>query len=95
MPSQLVINQNLKKHTDMSIADVQDIGLDYAQTLHDWFEAFMLQKQALAEDGYDDRFMRMWQYYLNYCEGGFLERAISTLQLVMRRPEHTDELSRG
>jgi cyclopropane-fatty-acyl-phospholipid synthase len=95
LPSQLVINQNLKKHTDMSIADVQDIGLDYAQTLHDWFEAFMLQKQALAEDGYDDRFMRMWQYYLNYCEGGFLERAISTLQLVMRRPEHTDELSRG
>lgn len=95
LPSQFVINQQLRKHTDMSIADVQDIGLDYAQTLRDWFDAFMMQKQALAEDGYDERFMRMWQYYLNYCEGGFLERAISTVQLVMRRPGHTAQLSRG
>ena len=95
LPSQLIINKHLKNDTDMSIADIQDIGLDYAQTLQDWFVAFMQQKQALAQDGYDDRFMRMWQYYLNYCEGGFLERAISTLQLVMRKPEHRDTLSRG
>lgn len=95
LPSQMIINKHLKKDTDMSIADIQDIGLDYAQTLQDWFVAFMMQKQALAEDGYDDRFMRMWQYYLNYCEGGFLERAISTLQLVMRKPQHRETLSRG
>jgi cyclopropane-fatty-acyl-phospholipid synthase len=95
LPSQLVINEHLKKSTDMSIADVQDIGLDYAQTLKDWFEAFMTQKQALGDDGYDERFMRMWQYYLNYCEGGFLERAISTVQLVMRKPQHRVDLSRG
>ena len=95
LPSQMVINKHLKNDTDMSISDLQDIGLDYAQTLQDWFVAFTLQKQALAEDGYDDRFMRMWQYYLNYCEGGFLERAISTLQLVMRKPQHRVLLSRG
>jgi cyclopropane-fatty-acyl-phospholipid synthase len=95
LPSQLIINKHLKVDTDLSICDIQDIGLDYAQTLQDWFVAFMTQKQALAEDGYDDRFMRMWQYYLNYCEGGFLERAISTLQLVMRKPEHRASLSRG
>jgi cyclopropane-fatty-acyl-phospholipid synthase len=95
LPSQMIINKHLKADTDLSIADIQDIGLDYAQTLQDWFVAFMTQKQALAEDGYDDRFMRMWQYYLNYCEGGFLERAISTLQLVMRKPQHRALLSRG
>lgn len=95
LPSQLVINENLKKHTDLSIADVHDIGLDYAQTLRDWFIAFMQQKPALNEDGYDDRFMRMWQYYLNYCEGGFLERAISTVQLVMRKPQYRDTLERA
>lgn len=95
LPSQLVINEHLKKFSDMSIADVQDIGLDYAQTLHDWFKAFMLQKQPLAEDGYDERFMRMWQYYLNYCEGGFLERVISTAQIVMRKPNYLSDLSRG
>ncbi|GAB54342.1 cyclopropane-fatty-acyl-phospholipid synthase [Glaciecola punicea ACAM 611] len=95
LPSQMIINKHLKKDTDLSIADIQDIGLDYAQTLQDWFVAFSTQKEALAEDGYDERFMRMWQYYLNYCEGGFLERAISTLQLVMRKPQHRQVLSRG
>lgn len=95
LPSQMVINKHLKSDTDMSISDVQDIGLDYAQTLRDWCIAFNQQAQALAEDGYDDRFMRMWQYYLNYCEGGFLERTISTLQLVMRKPDNRLPLSRG
>nr|WP_136250110.1 cyclopropane-fatty-acyl-phospholipid synthase family protein [Ningiella ruwaisensis] len=95
LPSQFAINKYVKKYTDMSIRDVHDIGLDYAKTLKDWFEAFMQQKAALLEDGYDERFMRMWQYYLNYCEGGFLERAISTVQLVLAKPQHRSELSRG
>jgi len=95
LPSQMVINQHLKKHTDMSIADVHDIGLDYAKTLKDWYVEFMKQKPALMQDGYDDRFVRMWQYYLNYCEGGFLERAISTVQLVMRKPQFRDDVVRA
>ncbi len=86
LPSQLVINQQLKQHSDLSIRDSQDIGLDYAKTLDDWYKAFMLAKDDLLNDGYDDRFVRMWTYYLKYCEGGFLERAISTVQLVMTKP---------
>jgi cyclopropane-fatty-acyl-phospholipid synthase len=54
----------------------------------------MSQKAALNEDGYDERFMRMWQYYLNYCEGGFLERVISTVQLVVAKPQHRDYMNR-
>ncbi|MFC3122082.1 class I SAM-dependent methyltransferase [Agaribacter flavus] len=95
LPSQYVLNKQIKKYTDMSIRDVHDIGLDYAQTLRDWFQAFMSQKNALNEEGYDERFMRMWQYYLNYCEGGFLERVISTVQLVMTKPGYLEELQRG
>lgn len=95
LPSQMAINQHLKKHTDMSIADVHDIGLDYAQTLKHWFIAFNAQTKALNEDGYDERFRRMWQYYLNYCEGGFLERVISTVQLVIRKPQYKEQLTRG
>lgn len=86
LPSQLVINQQLKQHSDLSIRDSQDIGLDYAKTLDDWYKAFMLAKDDLLNDGYDERFVRMWTYYLKYCEGGFLERAISTVQLVMTKP---------
>lgn len=95
LPSQFAINAHVKKYTDLSIRDVHDIGLDYAQTLKHWFEAFMLQKSALNDEGYDERFMRMWQYYLNYCEGGFIERVISTSQLVLAKPQHRDLLSRG
>jgi cyclopropane-fatty-acyl-phospholipid synthase len=95
LPSQFAINTNLKKHTDMNIRDLHDIGLDYAKTLHDWHVAFDNNKEALAADGYDERFARMWQYYLNYCEGGFLERAISTVQLVLSKPHFRDELERS
>ena len=95
LPSQFAINQHVKKYSDMSIRDVHDIGIDYARTLHDWFVAFMKQSKALKEDGYDERFMRMWQYYLNYCEGGFLERVISTEQIVLAKPKHRTMLCRG
>jgi len=64
-------------------------------TLKHWFEDFSKQKNALHQDGYDERFMRMWQYYLNYCEGGFLERVISTAQVVLAKPQHREFLSRG
>lgn len=95
LPSQLSINQHVKMYTDMSIRDVHDIGVDYAMTLRDWYEAFMGQRTELLKDGYDERFIRMWQYYLNYCEGGFLERVISTVQLVLSKPAHRAYLNRG
>lgn len=86
LPSQLLVNELLKKHTKMMIRDLHDIGLDYAQTLRDWHVYFDRNKHRLTEHGYDERFMRMWRYYLNYCEGGFLERTISTVQLVVSKP---------
>ncbi|MFC3094780.1 class I SAM-dependent methyltransferase [Alteromonas sediminis] len=95
LPSQLVLNQHIKKATDMMIRDLHDIGLDYARTLRDWYEAFVQSKDALYKDGYDDRFMRMWEYYLKYCEGGFLERTISTVQLVLSKPQFRDDMERG
>ncbi len=95
LPSQFAINKFLKKHTDMNIRDLHDIGLDYAKTLNDWHVAFDNNKEALEQDGYDARFARMWQYYLNYCEGGFLERAISTVQLVISKPHFRAELDRA
>ncbi|MDM7859787.1 cyclopropane-fatty-acyl-phospholipid synthase family protein [Alteromonas sp. ASW11-36] len=86
LPSQLIMNKTLKEHTDMMIRDLHDIGLDYARTLNDWYIAFQQSREALTKDGYDERFARMWQYYLNYCEGGFLERTISTVQLIISKP---------
>jgi cyclopropane-fatty-acyl-phospholipid synthase len=78
----------------MMIRDLHDIGLDYARTLRDWHSAFQSSREALMKDGYDERFARMWQYYLNYCEGGFLERTISTVQLVISKPGYSTSLVR-
>lgn len=94
LPSQLLINQHLRKHTDLMIRDLQDIGLDYARTLKDWHHALLENKEPLAKDGYDDRFMNMWRYYFSYCEGGFLERTISTVQLVISKPAFSNSICR-
>jgi cyclopropane-fatty-acyl-phospholipid synthase len=94
LPSQLLINQHLRKYTDMMIRDLHDIGLDYAKTLQHWHHRLMANKDVLAKDGYDDRFMNMWRYYFSYCEGGFLERTISTVQLVVSKPAYVTPLVR-
>jgi cyclopropane-fatty-acyl-phospholipid synthase len=94
LPSQLVINQHLKKYTDLMIRDLHDIGMDYAKTLQQWHVSFLQNASELAKDGYDERFMRMWRYYLSYCEGGFLERTISTVQLLMSKPAFSGNLTR-
>ncbi|GAA0857830.1 cyclopropane-fatty-acyl-phospholipid synthase family protein [Aliiglaciecola litoralis] len=94
LPSQFELNRHLKRYTDMMIRDMHDIGLDYARTLNDWHQRFLKNVEVLCNDGYDERFVRMWRYYLSYCEGGFLERTISTVQLVISKPQHAASLQR-
>lgn len=94
LPSQYQLNAHMKRHSDLMIRDLHDIGLDYARTLNDWYKAFISAKEALMSDGYDEQFMRMWTYYLKYCEGGFLERTISTVQLLLSKPGYRLDVSR-
>ena len=76
----------MARATDLQIVHLQDIGADYARTLHEWRERFLGQVHAVRQLGYSDDFIRMWEYYLAYCEGGFLERAISDVQVVLDKP---------
>ncbi|GAC15891.1 SAM-dependent methyltransferase [Aliiglaciecola lipolytica] len=94
LPSQFELNRHLKHYTDMMIRDLHDIGLDYAKTINHWQQRFTAKQETLSSSGYDERFMRMWQYYFSYCEGGFLERTISTVQLVISKPSYVNELKR-
>ncbi|MCG6413586.1 SAM-dependent methyltransferase [Vibrio fluvialis] len=85
LPSITVLTQMVTRHTDFIVRDVFDIGMDYAKTLADWrlrFEAALNTVQAL---GYDERFVRMWRFYLCYCEGGFNARTISTIHMTLQR----------
>lgn len=97
LPSVKVISDHVEKDTDMQIVGLDDITLDYAKTLAAWRERFLTKIEDVREQGFDDVFIRMWDFYLAYCEGGFRERAISTIQLVMAKPrcQHLPSVVRG
>ncbi len=69
----------------LRVFNLEDIGPSYAQTLRDWRQRFMARLDEVRAQGFDERFIRMWEFYLCYCEGGFRERAISTVQLILTR----------
>ena len=85
LPSIEVILNNTGKRTRLQLEQLDDIGLDYATTLKHWQERFMRKPSDIIRMGFDEYFIRLWQFYLSYCEGGFMERAISTHQLVFRK----------
>lgn len=58
-------------------------GQDYARTLNLWHQGFIEQRAAVRALGYDERFIRMWRYYLAYCEAGFRDRRIDVMQVVL------------
>jgi cyclopropane-fatty-acyl-phospholipid synthase len=86
LPSLGVIADNLARHTDLQMTQLRDITLDYARTLEAWHHSFLAQLDRVREMGFDDRFIRMWRFYLSYCEGGFRERIIGTYQITMAKP---------
>lgn len=71
----------------MRLLGLDDIGLHYATTLKRWRENFFEQIDAVREQGFSDTFIRMWEYYLCYCEGGFRQQAIGTIQLLLTKPQ--------
>jgi cyclopropane-fatty-acyl-phospholipid synthase len=75
------------KDTDMNLLHMEDFGLHYARTLRLWHDNFRLAHGRLRELGYDEYFLRLWEFYLCYCEGGFLERTIGTAQLLFAKPQ--------
>lgn len=72
--------------TRMNLHHLEDIGLHYAHTLRAWRQAFHAQLEAVRSQGFDETFIRMWDYYLAYCEGAFLERHIGDAQLLLVKP---------
>jgi cyclopropane-fatty-acyl-phospholipid synthase len=88
LPSIAVISDFAKRKTDLNILHIEDIGEHYAQTLKHWREAFNAKLEAVRAQGFDDRFIRMWEFYLCYCEGGFIERSIGTAQVVLAKPQY-------
>ncbi|WP_264404818.1 SAM-dependent methyltransferase [Vibrio owensii] len=86
LPSVTSLTHATTKYSDLVTRDLFDIGLDYAKTLNEWHLRFNRAECEVRSFGYDDRFVRMWRYYLSYCEGGFLARTISAVHMTFQRP---------
>ncbi len=73
-------------HSGFSVTRLDDIGLHYAETLRRWRANLVQRRDELRTLGFDDRFTRLWEYYFSYCEAGFDERYISTIQVAFSTP---------
>ncbi len=84
------IMQAIKEKTDMVMIDSEDITLHYARTLNLWREDFQKALPEVKDLGFSEPFTRIWNFYLVYCEAGFLENLIGDFQLVFAKPESTN-----
>lgn len=86
LPSVAAIQEAVGRSTDLRLESLADFGLCYARTLREWRDRFFLAVDRVRQLGFDDRFVRMWEYYLCYCEAAFLERAVGVSQLAWIKP---------
>jgi cyclopropane-fatty-acyl-phospholipid synthase len=85
LASVIEIQRSLARTTRMQLSHLEDIGKHYALTLNEWRRRFLEHLADVRQLGFDERFVRMWDYYLAYCEGAFRERYISDVQLVLSK----------
>ncbi len=86
IPSVQSMLDSLARATDMKLFHMEDIGPHYARTLRLWRERFLARRGDVRAQGYPESFVRMWEYYLCYCEGGFEERQLGDVQMLLTKP---------
>ena len=86
LPSISAITDCIKRVTDFTVFDFQEIGPHYVKTLQCWRSNFFINIEAVRKLGFSETFIRMWEAYFCYCEGAFAERVIGDAQLLFSKP---------
>jgi len=86
IPSVSAMLAAMARVSDLKLFNLEDIGPSYALTLRAWRQRFLSRREQVRALGYPERFERMWEFYLAYCEGGFLERATGDVQMLLTKP---------
>ncbi len=86
IPSINALLASKTRSSDLALTQLEDFGHSYALTLKAWRERFMAHLSQVRAQGFDERFIRMWEFYLAYCEGGFRERSIGVAHLLLAKP---------
>ena len=84
LPSPTVLRREVEK-AGLSVARSIEFGESYSQTLRRWHETFNDRWDQVAELGFDDRFRRMWNFYLTSCAATFLSRNCDVTQITVTR----------
>jgi cyclopropane-fatty-acyl-phospholipid synthase len=79
------IRRSLARATSLSVAGLEEIGLHYVTTLAAWRKSFLANRERVRALGFPETFIRMWDYYLGYCEGAFAERYIGDAQILLAK----------
>jgi cyclopropane-fatty-acyl-phospholipid synthase len=85
LPSVTAMQDAVTRNSDMRLLELQDFADGYARTLREWRRRFVDRLDEVRQLGYSDRFIRMWDYYLCYCEAAFEERSVSVVQAMWGR----------
>jgi cyclopropane-fatty-acyl-phospholipid synthase len=85
IPSVSTLCRAMAQASDFSLLHLQDIGAHYPPTLRGWRDNLRKNVEHVGRLGFRSEFMRLWDFYLSYCEGGFLERSISTAHLLFAK----------
>jgi cyclopropane-fatty-acyl-phospholipid synthase len=88
LPSLTAMCDALTRNTNLVVEDVENIGIHYVRTLREWRVALLAKAEKVKAQGFDDEFLRTWDYYFSYCEAGFATRTLGDLQLVLTRPNN-------
>lgn len=95
LPSVGALTQAMAAASRLNIESLQQYGLDYAQTLVLWRQTLLSKRKQITQLGYDQHFLRTWDYYFAYCQAGFTARIVDLAQLVLHQPEQSDDPGHG
>lgn len=85
LPSLTTMSRAMTRSSRLTVEALENLGPHYAETLRIWRERFLARTDQVRSLGFDDTFLRLWEFYLAYCEGAFLSRYLNDLQLVLTR----------
>ena len=95
IPSVTSMITSATRATDLRLTDLEDLTPHYARTLRCWRERFLGSIKQVRRLGFDETFIRMWEYYLAYCEGGFEERYLGCVHMLFAKPDARFAAVRG
>jgi cyclopropane-fatty-acyl-phospholipid synthase len=92
IPSVAAFCDAVARASDLRLVHLEDIGPHYAKTLRAWRHNLFANLDRVRALGYSEAFIRMWEFYLCYCEAGFEERVLGDAQMLFIKPQSRIEL---